>query len=457
MLASTSTNSRKTKLGRLLITDEMERGSIALGLYRTLWLALAPAIPLALSARAARGKEDRARLRERWGHGTLARPDGPLIWVHGASIGECVAALPLIARLLAKEERHVLVTSGTVSSARVMAERLPDRALHQYVPIDRPDAVRRFLAHWRPDVALFVESELWPNLLLAARAAGIPLALVNARLSERSFRGWLRAPGIARRLLGAFDICLAQNRDIAERLAQLGARKVQITGSLKADAGPLPVDERDLAAFRGATGDRLVFLAASTHAGEEEMLFDVVQRFRAEAMSVLSVIVPRHPERGEAIAANAGRRGLVATRRSQGALPGGDTDIYVADTLGELGLFYRAAPFAFLGGSLVPHGGQNPLEAARLGRAVLTGPHMENFADAFRMLLDRQGTGLVTSPSELHAAARRLLTAPDEAVRLGQAAKTAAESLGGALDATVAAAESLLARQPTSAAAHAHA
>jgi 3-deoxy-D-manno-octulosonic-acid transferase len=443
---SINTNSRRTKLAPPLITGEIRaRGNFALGLYRTLWRALAPAIPLALSARAARGKEDRTRLQERWGIPTRARPQGELVWIHGASIGECMAALPLVSRLLAKPGRHVLVTSGTVASAQLMAERLPAGALHQYVPIDRRDAVRRFLSHWRPDLALFVESELWPNLLLEARASGVPLALVNARISERSYRGWLKAPGVAARLLGAFDVCLAQNKEIAERLEKLGAHDIRVTGSLKADAALLPVRERDLAAFRAALGGRDVFLAASTHPGEEDIILDVARRLREEGAPALTVIVPRHPERGEEIAYAAASRGATVARRSTGALPDAEATVYIADTFGELGLFYRNARFAFLGGSLIPHGGQNPLEASQLGLAVLAGPHTHNFPDVFRTLLEAQGLGRVTTADEMHALVRRFLLEPGEAERLGARAREAAAGLSGALEATAAMAEQLLA------------
>jgi 3-deoxy-D-manno-octulosonic-acid transferase len=433
-----------TKLAPPFTTAEPLRGNFALGLYRTLWRALAPAIPLALSARAARGKEDRARLKERWGIATRPRPEGALIWIHAASVGECIAALPLIARLLSRENRHVLLTSGTVSSAKLMAERLPAGAFHQYVPIDRADIVKRFLAHWQPDVALFVESELWPNLLLATKKSGVPLALINARISERSYRGWLRARGVAARLLGTFDLCLAQDQAIAERLLRLGARAVRVTGTLKADAAVLPADEKGLDAFREVAGTRPIFLAASTHAGEEEIILDAARMLSEDAPSLLTILVPRHPERGEAVASIAAARGFSVARRSMPALPSDETSVYVADTLGELGLFYRAAQFVFMGGSLVPHGGQNPLEPALLGLAVLTGPHTANFANAYGPLLEAQGTGWVANTAELQALARRLLLNPAEATRLGNAALGAARSLGGALDETASAVEQLL-------------
>ena len=398
-----------------------------------------------LRGRAKRGKEDSSRLSERMGVPSHERPQGTLVWIHGASVGESLSALPLIAALLEAPNRHVLVTTGTQASAQLMKERLPPRAVHQYVPIDSRLYVRRFLAHWRPDLALFVESELWPNLILETRAAGVPMALVNGRLSEKSFRGWRYARGLARRLLSAFDLCLVQDSVVAERLTALGARSVRIAGSLKADAPPLPLDEAAFSAFLAATGARPLFLAASTHPGEEERVLHAAAALRKQRPDALTIIVPRHTARGPDIEALAKSRGFAALRRTGGALPSSETQVYVADTLGELGLFYRAADFAFLGGSLVPHGGQNPLEAARLETAVITGPYTHNFEEIFRVLLDAQGEGRVRSTEELSALVLRLIGDPGSAARLGARAKEAVMSLRGALTATVETAEALLA------------
>ena len=352
-------------------------------------------------------------------------------------------------KLLELPDTHVLVTTGTVTSAQLMAERLPEGAFHQYVPIDSRAATRAFLDHWRPDLALFIESELWPNLIVEAKSRGIRMALVNARLSEQSFQRWTREPGLARRLLCAFDACLAQDAGVAGRLTALGARTVRITGSLKADAPPLPVDEKALDVFRSAIGERPVFLAASTHPGEEKMLLDVVESLHSLGLAPLSVIVPRHPHRGPEIESLARAHALVAERRARGALPSPSTQVYVADTLGELGLFYRTTHFAFLGGSLVPHGGQNPLEAARLHTAILTGPHTHNFDEIFDIILSAQGEGRVTSVEQLTALVSTLICNPVAASRLGAIAKEAADQLGGALASTVGMAEELLAHART--------
>jgi 3-deoxy-D-manno-octulosonic-acid transferase len=445
-------NSRETKLRRRHISAEAPGWSAegALALYRGAWSVASAIAPLVLRARAKRGKEDPARLAERRGISSRERPAGTLIWIHGASVGESLAALPLVSALLERPNRHVLVTTGTVTSAQLMAERLPERAFHQYAPLDAALSVRRFLKHWRPELALFIESELWPNLILETRAQGVPMALINARLSQRSFRGWSRASSLARRLLSSFDECLAQDAPIADRLRALGAKSVRIGGSLKADAPPLPADQNALNAFLTALGPRPIFLAASTHPGEEEQLLQIAQDLRAPHANALTIIVPRHPARGPEIEALALARGFSVKRRGAGALPEPGTEIYVADTLGELGLFYRAAKFAFLGGSLVEHGGQNPLEPARLGIAVLTGRHTHNFDEIFEVLLDAQGEGRAQNLAQLRALALGLICEPVAAARLGAKAKAAAERLGGALGRSIELAETLLAEHARS-------
>ncbi len=421
----------------------MARAPLGLIAYRAATAVLTPIVPLLLRRRARRGKESRDRANERLGRDLPPRPDGPLVWVHGASVGECLAALPLIDALLADPHRNVLVTSGTVTSAALMAERLPPRALHQFVPIDTPRATARFLDHWRPDVGLFVDSDIWPNLVLGAKARGVTLALVNARMSERSFGGWRWAPKTAATLLSAFDACLAQDDAIAERFRQLGAQGVRMVGSLKADAPPLPADPTALDALRQAVGARPILLAAQTHPGEDETVLPAHDALRATVPDLLTILVPRHVERGADLAMLCGTRPV--RRRALGELPDAATAVYVADTMGELGLFYRLAPFAFVGGSLVRHGGQNPLEPARLGRFVLAGPHTFNFTSAYDAIFRAQGMGLVRSSTEIADAARRFFADPAAASALGEAARTAADTLGGAVGKTLAVAEQLLA------------
>lgn len=416
--------------------------AIALRAYRLATAALAPAAPLLLRARLRRGKEDAARLSERLGRAGLARPAGELVWIHGASVGECLSVLPLIGRLLLNPDRSVLVTSGTITSAALMRERLPARAFHQFVPVDTQPAVGRFLDHWRPQAALFVDSEFWPNLLAAAHKRGIRTALVNGRMSERSFGGWRRAPASARRVLGCLDVCLAQDETSAVRLRRLGAPDVRVTGNLKADAEPTPVDAAKRADLARALGARPILLAASTHRGEDEILLPAHDALRRHYPDLITVIAPRHPDRAADIAMLCGAR--KCSRRSQGALPSSDTALYIVDTIGELALFYAIAPFAFIGGSLVPHGGQNPLEAARLFRPVMAGPYTDNFATAFEAIFAAQGTGRVQYAADIVAIVRRWLGNAEEARLAGDAAAGAARHLGGALEKTASAVEDML-------------
>jgi 3-deoxy-D-manno-octulosonic-acid transferase len=421
----------------------MASSSIALLAYRFATSALAPAIPFALKARARRGKEDPSRIGERLGYAGRPRPDGQLVWIHGASVGECMAALPLIEELLATEGRHVLLTSGTVSSATLMEERLPVNAFHQYAPVDTPAAIVRFLDHWRPDLALFVDSEIWPNIVSSARARNIPMALINARMSARSFAGWRRLRGMAQAVIGKYDLCLAQDSETAERFSALCATRVQVTGNLKADAPPLPADPAMLGELQNAIGARPVLLAVSTHPGEEETILPAHDRLRGAYPDLLTIIAPRHPARGADIVMLCGSRR--SKRRAQDEVPDAGTAIYIADTIGELGLLFRLSSFAFIGGSLVPHGGQNPLEAARLTCAVLAGPCTENFAPTYDAIFAAQGAGRVASAMEIVTLCERLLANPSDTRAMGEAAAGAAKSLGGAVKRTRIAVEELLA------------
>jgi 3-deoxy-D-manno-octulosonic-acid transferase len=402
-----------------------------LSLYRAGTTALGPLVALYLAHRMSRGKEDRERFAERQGHPGRPRPPGPLLWVHAASNGEAVSMLSLIDRLLVERPTlSVLVTTGTVTSARLLEHRLPaDRAWHQYVPVDRPAYVRRFLEHWRPDLALWVESELWPNLVAQTDRYGIPLLLLNGRMSLRSFQGWQRFPSLIGPLLACFELCLAQDDVQAGRFQRLGAASATSVGDLKTAAAPLPFDENELARIAAHAADRPVWLAASTHQGEEEAAADAHRALMRERPGLLTIIAPRHPVRADAIATMLTQRGLNVARRSGGEPLDSATDIYLADTLGELGLFYRLAGIAFVGGSLTPMGGHNPLEAALLDCAILHGPDMSNCAAMAQSLADAGATIAVGNATDLAAAIRRLLNDPVErAARAAAAAGVAADN-----------------------------
>lgn len=420
-----------------------------LALYRAATRLGGPLIEAELRRRLRRGKEDPLRLAERLGQPGAARPAGPLLWLHGASIGESMAALPLAEALLAtRPTLQVLITTGTVTSARLLAERLPPRARHQFAPVDRPAAWRSFLDHWRPQLAVLVESELWPNLILETRRRGVPLALVNARMSARSHRRWSRVPSTARQLLGSFDLCLARGAADRARFHALGAREVRAVGDLKYAALPPAADPLALGALSQAIGARPAWLAASTHPGEEEQVLEAHLRLRAHLPGLLTIIAPRHPERGAAVAALIEARGLDLARRSRDQLPTGACAVYLADTLGELGLMYCAARVAFIGKSLVPGGGQNPLEAARLGCPILLGPHTDNFAEIAQALDEVRGARRVSSAAELATAVLELLQHPEQASEMAERARRAVEDEGDVMQRTLKALAPLLDRTP---------
>lgn len=409
---------------------------LPLQLYRSGLAALEPAAASFLLWRTRRGKEDPVRLAERRGLPSRDRPDGPLAWLHGASIGEALSLMPVIERLT-RRGFYVLVTSGTRTSAELIARRLPPGAIHQFVPIDVPRYVRRFLDHWQPDLALVAESEIWPNTILELDRRRVPLILVNGRMSERSFRRWSKAPDAAAALLKRFALCLTQTSADAERFRRLGAPRVGIAGNLKFDVMPPPADPHMLAHLSGLIAGRPVWVAASTHAGEEHEAVAAHQALAQRFPGLLTIVAPRHPQRGAEIVDIANEAGLDTAQRSDGVQPDRSVALYVADTVGELGLFYRLSSLVFMGGSLVPHGGQNPIEPAKLGAAILHGPHVHNFSDVYAAI-DRAGGALpLTDGETLTRALHDLL--PDAALMrdMARAASGVVESLGGALDRTM--------------------
>ena len=402
-----------------------------LKIYRLATAAFGPISPALLAWRQWRGKEDGARLEERIGHPTRAREAGQLIWLHGASVGESLALLPLVERLCARG-MPTLMTSGTVTSARVLAGRMPGGCIHQFLPLDVPAFVGRFLEYWRPSLALLAESELWPNLIYETNRRGIPLVLVNARLSQRSFDRWQKAPKFIGALLGRVDLCMAQTQDDAGRLLRLGAPRVQVAGNLKYDVAAPPVDAVRLAELSAAIGSRPVWLAASTQAGEEAIALDVHRALTTRFPTLLTIIAPRHPNRGEQIAEQARKRGLSVINRSEGDAPTLRTQIYIADTIGEMGIFYRLASSVFVGKSLAAAGGQNPIEPAKLGSAILHGPNVGNFAEVYREMDAACGALQVADAEALKEALALLLSDVALLRKMARAASDSVERLGGA-------------------------
>lgn len=411
--------------------------SPALIAYRLLTRMLEPLAPRLLDARAKQGKEDPVRVDERLGLTSVGRPAGDLVWLHGVSVGETLSLLPLVERLRkARPDLTVLVTSGTLTSATLLARRLPPGVIHQFAPVDAPGAVAAFLDHWKPSLAVFVESELWPNLILEARRRGVKLVLASARITEKTVEGWRRFPGAVREILSAFDRILPQDETSAARLESLGAR---IDGhvNLKLSGEAPPHDPAAFTRLSAAIGDRPVVVAASTHDGEEIALVRALDKL---ADRLCLIIVPRHPDRTPDITAALTRDGYRFALRSQGRELDRDTDLYVADTLGEMGLFLRLADVVVMGGSFSaslekpPVGGHNPLEPARLGKPAVTGPDMTNWAAVADALVNAGGLIVVQAPWDLPAVLAPLLADEADAKRMGERGRRAAAEAGSGLD-----------------------
>ncbi|WP_299986821.1 3-deoxy-D-manno-octulosonic acid transferase [uncultured Ruegeria sp.] len=377
---------------------------------------------------------------ERLGHPSLPRPKGQLIWFHAASVGESLSVLSLINRLGQHlPDTEFLITSGTPTSAEVIAKRLPARARHQYPPLDSAAPVRRFLDHWHPIAGIFVESEIWPRLIVEAANSGTLLALLNARMSDRSVSGWKKRPKTARFILDHFQLFLTQNDKTAANLIAMGADadRVQPGTNLKAMSDPLPVDHETLTRTQAQIADRPVWIASSTHAGEEETVLaahkDLLQRWP----DLLLLLIPRHPERRSDVMKTVNDAGLTCAQRSAGQPITSDTQVYVADTLGETGTWYALCPIVFLGGSLKKIGGHNPFEPAQAGAAVITGPGYFNFAETFAPLIDTGGAVLSNSAQELSDAVALWLSDETKLEAARTAAKTCVNTQANALTAVI--------------------
>jgi 3-deoxy-D-manno-octulosonic-acid transferase len=407
--------------------------SLGLMLYAGLTRLFHSVAPGLLQGRARQGKEDPGRWRERLGQTQAVRPEGAVVWFHGVSVGESLSALPVIARLLSERpDLRVVITTATTTSADILAKRLPAGAMHQYAPIDTPQAAAAFLDHWRPALAVFIESDIWPNLLTGLAARHVPYALLSARITEKTFRGWQTWKGAMRSVLAGYSLVMAQDRDSDERLKAMGVATGDIA-NLKTVGAPLNVDESALAALDAIIGERRVILAASTHYGEDTLIAHALEPYIRDRD--LLVLVPRHPAKAADIRIDIEALGLHVAQRSLKEALAGTTQVYLADTLGELGLFFSLADLIVMGGSLQSGiGGHNPLEPARLGKSVITGPDLFNWQGVFDELIAAGAAFRVDGPSDLAFLVGELRQKPAAIAAADQAALEVSRREAGTLD-----------------------
>lgn len=407
----------------------------ALTTYRIAGAVMAPFSGSFLRYRAKAGKEDPERRRERIGYASKPRPAGPLVWFHAASVGESMAILPLLQRLESLGI-NIVLTTGTVTSAEIVRDRLSPGIIHQYVPMDIKSMVQRFLNHWQPDLAIFAESEIWPMTILELSARRIPLILVNARLSDRSYKRWRKYHGLAEALYENMAHVIAQSDIDGRRFQELGAKRVTVSGNLKVDTGLPPCNKADLATLKSQIGDRPVWIAISTHRGEEDLVADVHINLQKHHPGLLTVIVPRHPARGDEVMSLLLNKDLNVARRSHGQPVLADTDIFLGDTIGEMGLYLATGEVAFVGNSLSTVGGHNPLEPAVTGTAILSGPQVQNFRSSYEALIESGGARLVRDADMLAKHVSHLLTNHADRQKMIFAAEKTVEAMGGSLEKT---------------------
>ncbi len=407
-----------------------------LGAYRYVGTAAYPMIGGYVAWRLSNGKEDKNRHHERYGMASCERPKGPLIWFHAASVGETIAVVPLI-EAICGYGIGVVLTTGTVTSAQVAEERLGGRVIHQYVPFDLKPTVSRFLDHWYPDLAIFAESEIWPMTILELGARRVPQILVNGRLSDRSFKSWKKRAYLADFIFENMAHVVAQSEVDRERFRALGARPVTVSGNLKVDTPPPSVDERSLQALQRQIGRRPTWAAVSTHEGEEMIAAEVHAVLRNHHRGLLTIIVPRHPDRAEVLLRQFANTGFNIVRRSTGERIMPDTGILLGDTIGEMGLYLRLTEIAFVGCSMTSTGGHSPLEPAMLGTAVLAGYNVQNFRDTYQRLIDRGGAKVVRNRDMLARAVNLLIGNEITRHAMIMAGASTVEEMRGALAKTL--------------------
>jgi 3-deoxy-D-manno-octulosonic-acid transferase len=404
--------------------------------YRWTGAAVYPLLGPYLAYRAAKGKEERDRRNERYGRSRVERPNGPLIWFHAASVGETIAVIPLVEEVVSRNI-SVVLTTGTVTSANICQDRLGDKVIHQYVPLDLKPAISNFLDHWKPDLAIISESEIWPMTILELGARRMPQILVNGRMSDNSFARWSRSSVLAEALFENLSHVIAQSELDGDRFSDLGARSVSISGNLKVDTDLPPFSDDDLTAIKKQISGRPSWAAISTFDGEEALIADALLNVRTRIKDPLAIIVPRHVERSDSIEKMLQDKGLKVARRSRGDKITSDIDVYIGDTTGEMGLYLSLTNIVFVGKSLTGEGGQNPLEPAMLGCAILSGPNVQNFRDSYRALLQNGAARIVKDGEGLTSCLLHLLENEDVRDTMIEAGQSTLLTMRGSLDITV--------------------
>lgn len=417
--------------------------SVSLSLYQRLMGTAHLIAPGLLERRVKRGKEDAARWREKLGETELARPEGSLVWFHGVSVGESLSVLPVIAALsIERPDLIVLITSATTTSADILAKRLPKGAIHQYAPLDTPQAVKAFLDHWRPDLAVFIESDIWPTQLRELTRRGTPHVLLSARITEKTYKGWQRFKGAMRSLLAGYSLVMAQDKASEDRLKAMGVTPGPRANLKTLGAAP-PVEARALSELKKLIGKPFVYFAASTHYGEDSLIAKALEP--ALWGGDLLILAPRHPIRAGDIRLDLEAMGLKVAQRSRAEPVTSQTHVYLADTLGELGLFFSVAGITIMGGSFLEDiGGHNPLEAARLGKCVITGPDISNWSGVYADLLDTDAAFRVKGTAELGFLLSQLRQHPEVVKAANEKALAVSLKEADTLDVVWAALEPLL-------------
>ena len=380
---------------------------MAMYLYKLIGFILIPFIPFIIFRRLSDGKETKGRTNERYGKTRIKNISNKLVWIHAASVGESLSIIPIVKEMIKnKYFDTILITTGTTSSSEIIEQKLGDHVIHQFVPFDIIVYVKRFLNHWKPSLAIFVESEIWPNIIYETKKINIPLIILNGRMTFKTFKRWSLLGSFSKKLFSNFDACCTQNNDSTIFYKKLGIINTEFTGNLKFAHHDIKIDEKSYGDLKKTSKNRIIFLAASTHDGEENIIKNVSLNISQVHKNLLTIIVPRHPQRKNILAEVKGNKIAVRSKKEKITK---NTLFYIADTIGELNLFYKLANIIFVGGSMINHGGQNPIEAAYYGKTILHGKNIQNFTDVYEILKLMKLTEQVENERQLELFVNRLI------------------------------------------------